>query len=269
MNKFFIFLILFCFNACSFTKENLNIKEESYNQTIFVENRIKSLTLDQKLLSEKIQNQKQIFQNLQNKDEKEITLLLIKLNYNLNEDKSIANYILDSVNTTYKFPKINTEDYRKLKIIEAELETNKKEIEDLVTKINLKKDSNKTINTTNNIQLEKISTDKDSKDFNNFQTKKIINLQNKRPLITIKFNKENINYEEPLYKTLTEILEKNNFAMFQIEGITKQNTNNISITNRINQILKSLKNMGVPTSRISVIMKSDNTNTDEIKIYTK
>lgn len=89
-----------------------------------------------------------------------------------------------------------------------------------------------------------------------------------RPLVVIKFDKENVEFEEPLYQALSRALERNPSATFEVSGVASQ-TKSSSIKKNVKSVMNALTDMGLPASRVAITMQTDNVNCDEVRVYEK
>ncbi len=89
----------------------------------------------------------------------------------------------------------------------------------------------------------------------------------RKPLVEIRFTKENIAFEQPLYKAMQKALEQRQDISFEIIGVATRP----DVAKRyVNNVTKSMINMGVPASRIKTsVSASPNTRSPEVKIFVK
>ena len=97
----------------------------------------------------------------------------------------------------------------------------------------------------------------------------------KRPLVIIKFNKPNIQYQQPLYLALSEALEKYPAAEFDIVSVSPMTNNPAEMALSVadarrnsEDVLRSMTQMGVPTDRIKMgEAQVPNIATNEVHLY--
>ncbi len=88
-----------------------------------------------------------------------------------------------------------------------------------------------------------------------------------RPIAVIKFDKENVSFEEPLYQALSRSLERNPSATFEVSGIAPQNKPSMNIKKDVKAVMNALTEMGLPASRIAITMSTDNVEVDEVRVF--
>lgn len=94
-------------------------------------------------------------------------------------------------------------------------------------------------------------------------------LKSNRPLIVIKFDSNSVDFEEPLYQSLSRALERNPSATFEIAGVAPQGKSNSSIKNNVKNVMTTLTEMGLPASRVALTMQTDDVMFDEVRIFEK
>ena len=94
-----------------------------------------------------------------------------------------------------------------------------------------------------------------------------------RPLVVIRFNQENVNYEQALYTAVNKVLQSrpdatfNLVAVSSVKGGTAKAALNSNETRRNAQkVLRSLVDMGLPPSRVSLSATSSSSG-NEVHLY--
>ncbi len=97
---------------------------------------------------------------------------------------------------------------------------------------------------------------------------------NDAPLMVIRFNQPHVAYEQPLYKTLSRALEVKPTAVFDIVSVSAkardpqaQKVNNEIATQNVHKVLNTLKEIGMPQSRINLSSASDNIASSEVRVF--
>lgn len=90
-----------------------------------------------------------------------------------------------------------------------------------------------------------------------------------RPIITVKFDKASVDFAEPLYQSLSRVLERNPSATFEVSGVAPQGKSNGSIKKNVKDVMTTLTEMGLPASRVALTMRTDDVEFDEVRIYEK
>lgn len=98
-----------------------------------------------------------------------------------------------------------------------------------------------------------------------------------RPLVVIRFDRPNVNYEQALYQAAAKALELRPNAAFDVVGVAPAMgqpaqvalNSDIARTNA-NRVSRSLLNMGLPPDRIGIAQVNDpNTQVNEVHVYVR
>lgn len=98
---------------------------------------------------------------------------------------------------------------------------------------------------------------------------------NPRPLVKIRFDKQNVNYEQPVYMALSEAMEKYPSSRFEMVAVypTQGNAAQLSIEStkarrNAEKVLRSMTQMGLPMDKVDISYSSSASVTDnEVHIY--
>lgn len=98
---------------------------------------------------------------------------------------------------------------------------------------------------------------------------------NPRPLVKIRFDKTNVNYEQPVYMALSEALDKYPKARFELVAVhpTQGNAAEIAIEStksrrNAEKVLRAMTQMGVPMEKLDIsYASSDAAKDNEVHIY--
>lgn len=90
-----------------------------------------------------------------------------------------------------------------------------------------------------------------------------------RPLVIVKFDKKNVEFEEPLYQALSRALERNPSATFEVSGVAPQGKSNSAVKKNVKAVMNALTDMGLPASRVAITMQTDKVDFDEVRVYEK
>lgn len=98
---------------------------------------------------------------------------------------------------------------------------------------------------------------------------------NPRPLVKIRFDKQNVNYEQPVYMALSEAMEKYPNSRFEMVAVypTQGNAAQLSIEStkarrNAEKVLRSMTQMGLPMDKVDISYSSSASVTDnEVHIY--
>lgn len=98
-----------------------------------------------------------------------------------------------------------------------------------------------------------------------------------RPLVVIRFDQPNVDYQQPLYTAVSRALERKPSATFTIQAVAPNAgsaaqvalNNNASRQNAEN-VLRSLTNMGLPADRVSLAATtSPDVQANEVRVYVR
>ena len=100
-------------------------------------------------------------------------------------------------------------------------------------------------------------------------------LANHRPLVVIRFDRANVNYQQPLYNAVSRVLERRKNAAFELVAVTPNiggpaavAVNSGKTRRSAEQVLRSLTDMGLPSSRIAMSARtSSKAQTNEVHLY--
>lgn len=100
-------------------------------------------------------------------------------------------------------------------------------------------------------------------------------VSNPRPLVKIRFDKTNVNYEQPVYMALSEAMDKYPAARFELVAVhpTQGNAAEVAIEStksrrNAEKVLRSMTQMGVPLDKLDISYASSESVTDnEVHIY--
>lgn len=102
-------------------------------------------------------------------------------------------------------------------------------------------------------------------------------VSNPRPLVKIRFDKADVNYEQPVYMALNEAMEKYPNARFELVAVypTQGNAAQVAIEStksrrNAEKVLRSLTQMGLPMDKLDISYSSSASVTDnEVHIYVR
>jgi len=97
----------------------------------------------------------------------------------------------------------------------------------------------------------------------------------RRPLVTIRFYRPNVPYEEALYIAVSRALERKPDVVFDLVAVTPQQENPVEVAlhsdaskRNAENVLRSLSSMGLPPERVSLsATSSTSVQSDEVQLY--
>lgn len=92
-----------------------------------------------------------------------------------------------------------------------------------------------------------------------------------RPLVVIRFDRPTVQYEQPLYRAISEALEREPAANFEIEGAAPAAAASpISARRQADRVARTMIEMGVPRDRIILSDRlAADAQSDEVRIYVR
>jgi hypothetical protein len=98
---------------------------------------------------------------------------------------------------------------------------------------------------------------------------------NRRPLVVIRFDRNKVNYQQALYTTVSQVLDRRPDAMFDLVAITpqiaavgQQALGSTQARRQAEQVLQSLTEMGLPPSRVALSASTSRTaQSNEVHLY--
>ena len=97
----------------------------------------------------------------------------------------------------------------------------------------------------------------------------------RRPLVVIRFDRNNVPYEQALYYAVSKVLEQRPSAVFDLVAVAPASGDEATIAlnsskshRHAENVLRSLVDMGLPPSRIAISGKTaDNATVNEVRLY--
>lgn len=92
-----------------------------------------------------------------------------------------------------------------------------------------------------------------------------------RPLVVIRFDRATVDYEQPLYRAISEALSRRPSASFEIEAAAPASAASpISARRQAERVTRTLIEMGVPRNRLALSERiAPDARTDEVRIYVR
>ncbi len=98
---------------------------------------------------------------------------------------------------------------------------------------------------------------------------------NRRPLVVIRFDRNKVNYQQALYTTVSQVLDRRPGAVFDLVAVTpeqvspgQQAIGSTQARRQAEQVLRSLTEMGLPPSRVGLSASTSRTaQSNEVHLY--
>lgn len=202
---------------------------------------------------------------------------------------AMSTYLLDATRASFGLSGAIDEDHSQLEILEDEVSQTVVLIERLLTELSddIRRQSNYVGNERNQLNTLALAI-KNGEFFgpslaSTAYSMNIVNTSNNRavtssmnrgrPLVVIRFNQQNVNYEQALYTAVNKVLQSrpdatfNLVAVSSVKGGTAKAALNSNETRRNAQkVLRSLVDMGLPPSRVSLSATSSSSG-NEVHLY--
>ena len=204
-------------------------------------------------------------------------------------DASMSAYLLDATRASFGISGAVDEDHQQLEVLEDEVSQTVVLIERLLTELSddIRRQSNYVANERNQLNTLALAI-KNGEFFGpslastayNVSSVKSPNvtssktgLNRGRPLVIIRFNQPNVNYEQALYTAVNKVLQNQPNATFELVAVSSVNGGtakaalNANETRRNAQnVLRSLVDMGLPPGRVSLSATTSSSG-NEVRLY--
>ncbi|HNS39808.1 MAG TPA: hypothetical protein PKJ56_06125 [Promineifilum sp.] len=214
-------------------------------------------------------------------------------------DASMATYLLDSTRAAYSLSGAVDEDHRQIAILEDEINRTVVLIERLLNELSddLQRQNNYLSGERRNLQLLSVAVKNGelygpslyNRPFVNFSPQ--ANAQSaaaagqaapqpqppgkRRPLVVVKFDRPNVEYEQQLYAAVSQALDRKPDAMFDLVAVTPAKpgpgaASGVSARRNAEHVMRSLTNMGLPPTRVTLsATNSGQIQVNEVHLYVR
>lgn len=207
-------------------------------------------------------------------------------------DSSLASFILESVRATYGLSGAIDEDHAQLTVLEDDTNRTVVLIDRLLNELNedIARQTNYVGRERSNLTVlslavkngELFGTSLANRAFNaaapvNTQANRVGNLANRRPLVVIRFDRDDVPYEEPLFTAVSEALNRVPTASFDLVSVVPQRGTPAQVALNANnarrnaeRVLRTLTSMGLPADRVSLsATTSQEATASEVHVYVR
>jgi hypothetical protein len=204
-------------------------------------------------------------------------------------DASMSAYLLDATRASFGISGAVDEDHQQLEVLEDEVNRTVVLIERLLTELSddIRRQTNYVANERNQLNTlalaikngEFFGPSLASTAYNVSSVKSAdmgsstARLNRGRPMVIIRFNQPNVNYEQALYTAVNKVLQNQPNATFELVAVSSVNGGtakaalNANETRRNAQnVLRSLVDMGLPPGRVSLSATSSSSG-NEVRLY--
>lgn len=208
-------------------------------------------------------------------------------------DSSLASFILESVQATFGLTGAVDADHAQLTILEDDTNRTVVLIDRLLNELNedVSRQTNYVGRERSNLTVlslavkngELFGTSLANRAFSSAgglvsqPGPRVGNLANRRPLVVIRFDRDDVPYEEPLFTAVSEALNRRPTAVFDLVSVVPQRGTPAQVALSANsarrnaeRVLRNLTAMGLPSDRISLsATTSTSTTASEVHVYVR
>lgn len=199
-------------------------------------------------------------------------------------DSAMSSYLLDSVRAAYSLTGAVDDDHRRLRGLEDEVNQATVTIDRLLNELTTDIGRQQQLVANERENLMELSSDINSGQlYGSQQTSRASqqiasaapgDFSQRRPLVVIRFDREDVAYEPALYQAVNSALERSPDVIFDLVAVTPgsgtQNLSSGSARRNAEQVLGSLAEMGLPSDRVMLsAMASPTAQSSEVHIYVR
>lgn len=204
-------------------------------------------------------------------------------------DSALAGYLLESVRAAYNLSGAVDEDHRQLAILEDEVNRTVVLIDRLLSEINtdVTRQTAYVARERQNITTLSLAVKNGESYGGNLgvsayaapapaapaqrQFGGAAPARSGRPLVVIRFDRATVEYEQPLYRAISEALARRPSASFEIEATAPASAASpISARRQAERVTRTLIEMGVPRNRLALSERiAPDARSDEVRIYVR
>lgn len=199
-------------------------------------------------------------------------------------DSAMSSYLLDSVRAAYGLTGAIDEDHRRLRGLEDEVNQTTVTIERLLGELNSDIGRQQKFVANERENLMDLAGDINAGQLYGSQQSSQAGLQmasaapgdfsQRRPLVVIRFDRQDVAFEPALYQAVSRALERRPNAIFDLVAVSpgtgEQNLSSGTARRNAEQVLQSLAGMGLPSDRVMLsAMASATAQSAEVHIYVR
>lgn len=213
-------------------------------------------------------------------------------------DASMATYLLDSTRAAYALSGAVDEDHRQLAILEDEINRTVVLIERLLNELSedLSRQNNYLAGERRNLQLLAVAVKNGELYGPSLYNRPFVYMGaaptpaaaaagspppapqpagSRRPLVVIKFDKNNVEYDQQLYAAVSQALDRRPEAVFDLVAVSpskpgKGSTSGTAARRNAENVMRSLTNMGLPPNRVTLsATNSPQAQVNEVHLYVR
>lgn len=212
-------------------------------------------------------------------------------------DASMATYLLDSTRAAYSLSGAVDEDHRQIAILEDEINRTVVLIERLLNELSedLQRQNNYLAGERRNLQLLSVAVKNGELYGPSLYNRPFVTMGptptpmaaagspapqpqaigNRRPLVVVKFDRQNVEYEQQLYAAVSQALDRKPDAMFDLVAVSPAKpgpgpSSGVAARRNAEHVMRSLTNMGLPPARVTLsATNSAQIQINEVHLYVR
>lgn len=201
-------------------------------------------------------------------------------------DSAMSSYLLDSVRAAYSLTGAVDEDHRRLRGLEDEVNQTTVTIDRLLAELRSDVTRQQQFVANERANLMDLAADINTGQLygadqratasSGMQMASAVpgDFSQRRPLVVIRFDRQDVQYEPALYQAVSRALERRPDAVFDLVAVSpgtgNQNLSTGSARRNAEQVLQSLSTMGLPSDRVMLsAMASPTAQSSEVHIYVR
>lgn len=200
-------------------------------------------------------------------------------------DSALAGYLLEAVRAAYNLSGAVEEDHRQLAILEDEVNRTVVLIDRLLTEINtdVNRQTAYVAAERRNLQTLALAVKNGEAYGGNLgvaaayggggaaPARPAAAVSDSRPLVVIRFDRPTVEYEQPLYRAISEALDRRPSANFEVEAAAPATAASpVSARRQADRVTRTLMEMGVPRERLFLSERlAPDARSDEVRIYVR
>lgn len=209
-------------------------------------------------------------------------MALNQLSVQVSNDAGTAGYLLDNVRAAYTLSGAVDEDHRQLRLLEDELSQSNIGMDRLLQTLNrdisrqqqfVAGERSALVDLAGGInsgQLYLGATGRTPVATAPAMRQTSQTFADRRPLVVIRFDKANVQYEPALYQALSRALERRPDSIFDVVAVSAPNASPAAARRNADAVMRSMATMGLPAERTALATMSSPTATSpEVHVYVR
>jgi hypothetical protein len=208
---------------------------------------------------------------------------LNQLSTQVSSDAGSSAFILENIRAAYQLSGALEEDHRQLRVLEDEVNQNAIVIDRALLNLNSEINRQAQYVTNERTSLVQLASDINAGQSYGVNPQRRVavtaaprpvasvtpaSFADKRPLVVIRFDKPDVQFEPALYQALSRALERRPDATFDLVAVSPNDAGQAAARRDADVVFKSMTNMGLPADRVAMAaMAQASAQTPEVHIY--